>query len=108
MDNSKHNFCKTSEHKEQIEKAEEKERLLKEKEEKEKREVEEKRKAEVEARQENGEGVVKADGEEKITEGKDDDKIGSLDDSPLDQVRLAFQFIYFSLVSPSHTHKHTP
>ncbi|GMN49631.1 hypothetical protein TIFTF001_018799 [Ficus carica] len=67
--------------KEQIEKAEEKERLRKEKEEKEKREAEEKRKAEVEAKQENS--------EDKTTESKDDDKIGSLDDYPLDQVRIA-------------------
>lgn len=65
------------ERKEQIEKAEEKERLRKEKEEKEKREAEEKRKAEVEAKQENS--------EDKTTESKDDDKIGSLDDYPLDQ-----------------------
>lgn len=65
------------ERKEQIEKAEEKERLRKEKEEKEKREAEEKRKAEVEAKQENG--------EDKTTESKDNDKIGSLEDSPLDQ-----------------------
>ncbi|EXB94810.1 hypothetical protein L484_005066 [Morus notabilis] len=73
------------ERKEQIEKAEEKERLRKEKEEKEKREAEEKRKAELEAKQENGEGVTKADDEYKTIESKDDDKIGSLEGSPSDQ-----------------------
>lgn len=35
----------------------------------------------MEAKQENG--------EDKTTEGKDDDKIGSLDEYPLDQVRIA-------------------
>ncbi|XP_057953342.1 glucosidase 2 subunit beta [Malania oleifera] len=75
------------ERKEQIEKAEEKERLQKEKEEKEKREAEEK------ANQEKGEAQEKADQEaekpdyegEKPVENRDDDKIGLLEDSTLNQ-----------------------
>ncbi|PON95611.1 Glucosidase 2 subunit beta [Trema orientale] len=72
------------EHKEQIDKAEEKERLQKEKEEKEKKEAEEKSKIAEEAKQENVEGVEKAN-DEAETISKDDDNIGLIEDSPLDQ-----------------------
>ncbi|KAG8635425.1 glucosidase 2 subunit beta isoform X1 [Manihot esculenta] len=78
------------EHKERIEKAEENERLQKEKEEKEKIEAEEKaerekRKVEEEAQQEKGEAMGKNNGGENPIESVAHDKIGALDDSSLDQ-----------------------
>ncbi|XP_062076357.1 glucosidase 2 subunit beta [Humulus lupulus] len=72
------------ERKEQIEKAEEKERLQKENEEREKKEAEEKNKHEDEAKQENVEGVEKPNHETE-TNSADDEKIGLIDDSPSDQ-----------------------
>ncbi|KAF2305202.1 hypothetical protein GH714_003014 [Hevea brasiliensis] len=78
------------EHREQIEKAEEKERLQKEKEEREKIEAEgkanrEKSGVEVEAQQEKGEAMEKSNVGDNPVERVDDDKIGVLDESPLDQ-----------------------
>lgn len=76
------------ERKEQIEKAEEKERSRKEKEEKEKKEAEDKIKFEEETKQEKSEVLEKEDGEDEPTDITYDDKIGSLQDSPSDQVTL--------------------
>ncbi|XP_057997146.1 glucosidase 2 subunit beta isoform X2 [Hevea brasiliensis] len=78
------------EHREQIEKAEEKEHLQKEKEEREKIEAEgkanrEKSGVEVEAQQEKGEAMEKSNVGDNPVECVDDDKIGVLDESPLDQ-----------------------
>ncbi|KDP21049.1 hypothetical protein JCGZ_21520 [Jatropha curcas] len=78
------------ERKEQIEKAEEKERQQKEKEEREKKEAEEKanrekNRVEEEAQQEKVLASEKNDVEEKPAEIIDHDKIGVLDDSSLDQ-----------------------
>ncbi|KAF2303962.1 hypothetical protein GH714_025307 [Hevea brasiliensis] len=78
------------ERKEQIEKAEEKERLQKEKEENEKNEAEEKAsrekgKVEEEAQQEKGGAMEKANVGDNPAESVDNDKIGVLDDSSLDQ-----------------------
>lgn len=74
--------------KEQIEKAEEKERLQKQKEEREKKEAEENANGEknrVKEEAQQGLTVEKNDVEDKPVESVDDDKIGVLDDSPLDQ-----------------------
>ncbi|XP_031389164.1 glucosidase 2 subunit beta-like isoform X2 [Punica granatum] len=78
------------ERKEQIEKAEERERLQREKEEKERKEAEEKaererRKTNVEAGEENKEAEIRTEKEGEDTTSPDNDKIGLLDDSPLDQ-----------------------
>ncbi|KAM5582213.1 glucosidase 2 subunit beta [Rosa sericea] len=82
------------ERKEQIEKAEERERLQKEKEEQEKKEVEEKAKqensggedqektkAEEEAKKEKSEDVEDGSAEDKPIESEHDDNVGNLDDS---------------------------
>ncbi|XP_052190739.1 glucosidase 2 subunit beta [Diospyros lotus] len=66
------------EHKERIEKAEEKERLQKEKEEKEKKEA-------MEAERAKNEDVDEAANQGLPVESTDHDKIGPLEDSPLDQ-----------------------
>lgn len=84
-------FAFHPERKEEIEKAEEKERLLKEREEKEKKEAEEKaneenNKAEQETNQEIGKAEEKTYSDEKATESLHDDEIGVLEDSPPDQV----------------------
>ncbi|OAY25615.2 hypothetical protein MANES_17G052400v8 [Manihot esculenta] len=78
------------EHKEQIEKAEEKERLQKEKEEREKIEAEgksnsEKSRVEEDTQQEKGEAKEKTDVGNNQAESVSDDKIGAPDDSHLDQ-----------------------
>ncbi|KAJ9168762.1 hypothetical protein P3X46_020252 [Hevea brasiliensis] len=78
------------ERKEQIEKAEEKERLQKEKEENGKNQAEEKAsrekgKVEEEAQQEKGGAMEKANVGDNPAESVDNDKIGVLDDSSLDQ-----------------------
>ncbi|KAL6275115.1 hypothetical protein ACE6H2_018716 [Prunus campanulata] len=74
------------ERKEQIEKAEEKERLQKEKEEQERKEAEEKAnlektKVEEEVEHDRSEVVENSDGEQKPTESTYEDKIGILEDS---------------------------
>lgn len=86
-------FTAHADRKEQIEKAEEKERLQKEKEEKERKEAEEKANgeknaAEEEANQEKGQAELETDNGDKPTESTHLDKIGVLDDSAADQVRL--------------------
>lgn len=87
-------FCwSLIEHKEQIEKAEERERLQKEKEEKERKEAEEKAegeksRTEVEAGKKIEEGETRAESEGEGSNILDDDKIGLLENSPLDEVRL--------------------
>ncbi|KAB1227720.1 Glucosidase 2 subunit beta [Morella rubra] len=78
------------ERKEEIEKAEEKERLLKERKEKERKEAEEKaneenNKAEQETNQEIGKAEEKTYSDEKATESLHDDEIGVLEDLPPDQ-----------------------
>ncbi|GMY16081.1 glucosidase 2 subunit beta [Fagus crenata] len=78
------------ERKEEIEKAEEKERLRKEKEEKERKEAEEKadqekNKAKQEANQGKSEAEEKTDNEEKPIESMHADEIGLLEDSSSDQ-----------------------
>lgn len=86
------------EHKEQIEKAEEKERVEREK---------EKKEAEEKAQREQSESGEKAEPEKKETEEnadnadkpadiKYDDKIGVLEESSLDQVRLLLTYFYQS------------
>lgn len=86
-------FCFTfnAERKEEIEKAEEKERLQKEKEEKERKEAEEKtnkeeNKAEQEGNPDNIAAVENTDSEEKPTDSMHDDEIGLLEDSSSYQV----------------------
>lgn len=78
------------ERKEQIEKAEEQERLQKEKEEKEKKEAEEKAekekiKTEEDAKQEKKEGEIKAEIEDIGVANTDHEKIGLVEDTPSDQ-----------------------
>ncbi|GMI84201.1 PRIORITY IN SWEET LIFE 4 [Hibiscus trionum] len=77
------------EHKEQIEKAEEKARLQKEKEEKEKREAEEalkeKGKADEQGEMENEKVEKEASTENKPSESKHDDVIGNVEDSSSDE-----------------------
>lgn len=94
-------FASISEHKEQIEKAEEKERLRKEKEEKLKKEAEEK--AGEEKSKANEEDVRHINEAGKYSDVEDNavasnhDKIGVLDDSPADQVWLYLLFILRNL-----------
>ncbi|KAK4762632.1 hypothetical protein SAY86_008400 [Trapa natans] len=77
------------ERKEQIEKAEERERLRREKEEKERKEAEEKAEKERSKNEEAGNKIqeeeIRAGNEVKGTESHDDDKIGLLEDSPVDE-----------------------
>ena len=75
-------FCFTHiEHKEQIEKAEEKERLQKEKEETEKKEAEE-------AQREKSKSMEEVPSQGQPMESENHDKIGLLENSPSDQVKL--------------------
>lgn len=79
------------ERKEQIEKAEEKERLQKEKEEKKKREAEEALSKESEPREaevETDEAEHKVGSGDNPTESTHDDIIGTMDNDPLDEVSL--------------------
>ncbi|XP_030471904.1 glucosidase 2 subunit beta-like isoform X2 [Syzygium oleosum] len=78
------------ERKEQIEKAEEQERLQKEKEEKEKKEAEEKAEkekinTEEEAKREKKEGDIKTEIEDRGIDSMDHEKIGLVEDSPSNQ-----------------------
>lgn len=88
-------FLSLVERKEQIEKAEEKERLQREKEEKEKKEAEEneqKEKSESgeKTMSEKNEAEENAPSDDKPADVKHDDKVGVLEESSLDQVRLPF------------------
>lgn len=95
-------FCFTfhAERKEQIDKAEEKERLQKEKEQKEQREAEEKSntdkiKVEEDSKQ-DGHIEEKVNNEDETVESIRNEKIGDIDDSPLDQVSHLLLIFSFS------------